>query len=323
MLKRLYRLMLSTLLTLTLMSGCGRQPQCQQDSDCPSSGTCFESVCDAGICKATMIEHCCGNGICESLVKPSLQPSREPLTSEDEAPAPNPLLDIISESGTERAAIENECTCPEDCGECEKHISYQAENGETVKTEYIKMQCTEFRTCEPGYSKEDQIEIYEFRETTLNDIVFNIIARYPNPLAVNKDRIDLELELVEINDPRILYPIRITSALALDGAILFGQNLDSYSIEAPDDRVQISIPIIKPRRLPEADHQLNIRLSLEYLYLEEKQVIDNGMLVYDTYGRPVMQIVRDTVIKPNLVFTLEENIRVMDLRAGALRQAAP
>ncbi|MBK5940274.1 hypothetical protein CCR96_13695 [Halochromatium roseum] len=184
------------------------------------------------------------------------------------------------------------------------------------------MLCTELRMCEPSYKKEDQIFRSEFRETEFDGIIFNSIITYPNPIVINKDSIIVEIELVEITDPRIVLPINITSALMLEGATLFGQNLNRYSLDAPEQRVQIAIPITKSGNQPEENHQLSIRLSLEYIYLHEKQVINDGLLAYDLYGRPVMQIVRDQVLKPNLAIGLEQSVTLLDLTAAA-RQSTP
>lgn len=332
----LLTLSVTILLTLVLLAGCGREPQCQQDSDCPAAGACFESICDAGICKATAIAHCCGNGICEGTVEPSVKPLLEnnlsdeedaALDDEDAAPdnegiLPNTLLELTSEAAAERSPIENKCTCPEDCGECERNISYTSESGDTVIAKFIKMLCTELRMCEPSYRKEEQVFRSEFRETELDGILFNSIITYPNPIVTNKDRVVVEIELVEITDPRIVLPINVTSALILEGTGLFGQNLNRYSLDAPEQRVQIAIPITKSGNQPEENHQLSVRLSLEYIYLYEKQVISDGLLAYDIYGRPVMQIVRDNVLKPNLAIGLEQSMTVIDLTAAA-RQSTP
>ncbi|MCF8005748.1 MAG: hypothetical protein K9L32_16370 [Chromatiaceae bacterium] len=340
----LLTLSLTILLTLVLLAGCGREPQCQQDSDCPAAGDCFESMCDAGICKATIIAHCCGNGICEDTVKPRAElrvepilennlsdnlsdeadaaPDDEDATPDDEDITPNTLLELTSEAAAERSPIENKCTCPEDCGECERNVSYTSESGDTVIAKFIKMLCTELRMCEPSYRKEDQIFRREFRETEFDGIIFNSIITYPNPIVTNKDPVVVEIELVEITDPRIVLPINVTSALILEGTGLFGQNLNRYSLDAPEQRVQIAIPITKSGNQPEENHQLSVRLSLEYIYLHEKQVISDGLLAYDLYGRPVMQIVRDQVLKPNLTISLEQSVTMIDLTAAA-RQSTP
>lgn len=330
MLKFQYRLMSPMLLTLVLLAGCGQKPQCQQDSDCPSSGTCFESICDAGICKATTIAYCCGNGICENTVKTSFEPPLENNISDDEDAAPNneemspkTLLELTSEAASERSPIENKCTCPEDCGECEQHISYTSESGDTIIAKHIKMLCSELRICEPSYRKEDQIFRSEFRKTELDGIIFNSVITYSNPIVTNKDSVIVEIELIEITDPRIILPIKVTSAFILKDAELFGQNMNSYSIDALDQRVQISIPITKTGKQPEENHRLSARLSLEYVYLHEKQVIDDGLLAYDLYGRPIMQTVRDTILKPSLMLSLEQSVTVIDLAARAVRQSAP
>jgi hypothetical protein len=321
-------MLLTLLLTLVLLTGCGREPQCQQDSDCPSSGACFESICDTGICKATIIAHCCGNGICESTVEARVEPLLENNSSDDEGAAPNneevssdTLLELTSEAASERSPIENKCTCPEDCGECARNISYTSESGDTVIANFIQMLCTELRMCEPSYRKEDQVFRSEFRETEFDGIIFNSIITYPNPIVTNKDRVVVEIELVEITDPRIVLPINVTSALILEGAGLFGQNLNRYSLDAPEQRVQIAIPITKSGNQPEENHQLSVRLSLEYVYLQEKQVISDGLLAYDLYGRPVMQIVRDRVLKPNLVISLERSVTMIDLIAAAVLES--
>lgn len=325
----LLTLSLTMLLALVLLAGCGREPQCQQDSDCPAAGACFESICDAGICKATIIAHCCGNGICEGAVKPIVEPliennlsDDEDAAPDDEAISPNTLLELTSEAASERSPIENKCTCPEDCGECERNISYTSESGDTVIANFIKMLCTELRMCEPSYRKEDQVFRSEFRETEFEGILFNSIITYPNPIVTNKDPVVVEIELVEITDPRIVLPINVTSALILEGTGLFGQNLNRYSLDAPKQRVQIAIPITKSGNQPEENHQLSVRLSLEYIYLHEKQVISDGLLAYDLYGRPVMQIVRDRILKPNLAISLEQSVTVIDLTAAA-RQSTP
>lgn len=320
MLKPSNSLMLPALLMLVLITGCEKEPQCLQDSDCDAAGACSESMCDEGICKTTIIEHCCGNGLCERSLEvntPPLVEEAEPEEADpvDEESSQSTLLQVEAEDGIQRASAENKCTCPQDCGECGGYISYP-EDGETVKADYIKMQCTEFSTCEPTYSKQDQVYTNEFLEKTLNGIVLNIIASYPNPIAANQDSIDIELELIEITDPRILYPITITSSLALEDAIIFGKNMDSYQFDAANDRVEMSIPIMKSGKRPEEDHQINIRHSLEYVYLDEKQVIEDGLLVYDTYGRPVMQTVRDNIVKPSLTIDLKERITVLDINAA-------
>lgn len=284
MLKPFPSLILVLLSTLFLISGCGRVPQCEIDSDCPlSEVTCSESFCDDGICKITMTDDCCGNDICES-------------------------------------PIENECSCPEDCGECEGYISYTDEKGNVVKADYLNVQCNEFDRCALNYRKEDQFQSDDFYEIKSDGIVFNVVVNYPNPLATGEDNISIEVKIVEITDPRVLYPVKMTGALALGGSVLFGQNLDTHSIKSLDDRVEISVPIIRHAKLPEENHTLKIRLSFEYPYLSEKQTLNNGSLVYDTYGRPVMRTDRDTIVKSNLVLSIKEDVTIIDLKAGTLHQ---
>lgn len=284
MLKPLYSLAWLLILVLLLTTACGRGPQCRRDTDCAQAGVCSESFCDQGICKSTKIDECCGNDICE--------------------------------------ALESKCTCPEDCGKCDRRISFIDDNGETIEARYLRMQCTEFEVCELTYRKEEQSHNDEFHEISLNDIVFNVIVRYSNPLATNRDLIFVELEIVEVSDPRIIYPITITNALVLDGALLFGQNTDRHSFASLDDRVEISIPIIRAGTLPEETHNLTVRLSLQYNYLDEKQVIRDGILEYDTYGRPILQRVDDKVVNAILEVNLEQSLTVMDITAGMLRESA-
>jgi len=324
MLKPFYILLAPALLAVLLTAGCGRGPQCQQASDCRSKGPCFESLCSSGICKTAPIDDCCGNGICEGSVADGASPLiKEPPGSDNKESSTNTLLDIASEDGNERTPIENACTCPEDCGKCEGAASYIAEDGDPVAATYIRMQCTDFRTCEPAYSKIDQYYSNEYREINFNGIVFDVILRYPNAIVTNRDSIDIELKIVEINDARITYPVTITSARVLDDAIMFGENLNKYTLDAAEDSVEIAVPIHEPGKKPEERHQLNLQLGLEYFYLEEMQMIENGLLVYDIYGRPVMRTVTDNLIKKNLVLNLEEEPTIIDLRSSALNRANP
>jgi hypothetical protein len=176
------------------------------------------------------------------------------------------------------------------------------------------MRCTEFEACEPTFRSEAQVSTDEFQEVSANGISFDVTLSYPRPLITRLDAITIVFELVEKKDPRISYPITITSVRALDGPILFGQNLDSHAFNAIDDRVEITVPIDEPGQ-PEELHDLRLRLRLEYQYLDEKQVIEDGSLVYDQYGRPVMQTVQDNVVRSNLVLNLMEAITIIDLKA--------
>lgn len=279
MLKPFARLMLPVLLTMIVIAGCGREPQCENDGDCPEPGACSEVSCNAGICETTTIDDCCGNGVCES-------------------------------------AVENECTCSEDCGACAGYISYTTEDGETVEAEYLQRRCSESNICEVSYREEEQVYKKEFHEISANGIVFNIVLSYPNPMAIRKNNIVIEIELVEITDQRITYPLTITSALVLDGSILFGRNDKGYQFESVGERAEIVIPIVGSVEVPEERHNLRARIDFGYVYLDEKQVMEEGMLVYDAYGEPVMRTVRDKVVSSTMVVRLTETVTLVDARAG-------
>jgi hypothetical protein len=50
--------------------------------------------------------------------------------------------------------------------------------------------------------------------------------------------------------------------------------------------------------------------------LEEKQAVDDGKLVYDQYGNPVMRTVRDKVVRSDLVLGLAETVTLVSRKAG-------
>jgi hypothetical protein len=124
------------------------------------------------------------------------------------------------------------------------------------------------------------------------------------------------MELVERNDPRVQYPVTVSNALVLDGPRLFGQNQSRYQFEALGDRIEVVIPIAGGTRLPEEDHELRARVIFDYTYLEEKQAVDDGKLVYDQYGNPVMRTVRDKVVRSDLVLGLAETVTLVSRKAG-------
>lgn len=271
-------LLLPVLSLLIIVSGCGQEPQCLDDSDCIAPDDCSEVSCNEGICETNTIDDCCGNGVCES-------------------------------------AVENECTCSEDCGDCAGYLSYTNEVGEMVQTEYLRRRCSEIDLCEISYSEDEQVYKEEFHEITTKGVVFNVILSYLNPMAIRKNNVTIEIELVEINDPRITYPLTITSALVLDGAILFGRSDDRYQFQSSRERVEIVVPIVGAVKLPEERHNLRARINFEYTYLDEKQVMEDGMLVYDAYGDPVMRTVRDRVVRSTLLVGLAETVTLMNLGA--------
>jgi hypothetical protein len=279
MLKRFCRLVSPCAAALLLVSACGSDPQCQSDRDCPEAGACSEVSCNAGICETTTLDDCCGNGSCE-------------------------------------AATENECTCPEDCGACEGQIAFVSESGDDVEAKYLKRQCIDGNLCSVIFQTDEQVYREEFHEIAKDGLVFNVVVRYPNPLAVIEDSVVLEMELVEKNDPRVQYPVTVSNALVLDGPRLFGQNQSRYQFEALGDRIEVVIPIAGGTRMPEEDHELQARVIFDYTYLEEKQAVDDGKLVYDQYGNPVMRTVRDKVVRSDLVLGLAETVTLVSRKAG-------
>lgn len=219
--------------------------------------------------------------------------------------------------------LENKCTCTEDCGVCEGPVSFPLENGEMVTARYIEMRCNDADICAPWFDKEEQVSIEEFHEMPLEGMTFNVVVSYPNPLEARKDGIVVELELVEITDPKITYPIKVTGALALDGASIFGRNLNDGQFRRLGDRVEILIPISRLGRLPEEDYPLEAHVSLEYVHLMEKQRINDGLLVYDQYGRPVMQTVRDTTARSTLVVGLGQDVTIIKLGKESMQAMVP
>ena len=286
MLTSLDRLMLVALFVPLFITGCEGEPQCEQDSDCLSVVPCSQVTCDAGVCTTTILDDCCGNGVCESM-------------------------------------LENTCTCPEDCGVCQGPVSFPSATGEMVTARYLEMRCNDAEICAVWFDKEEQVYNQEFHELSLDGMTFNVLVNYPNPLEVEKEGLSIELKLLEITDPKVTYPIKVTGALALDGALVFGRNLNHGQFRGLGDSVEILIPISRLGRLPEEDYPLEAHISLEYVHLMEKQSINDGLLVYDQYGRPVMQTVRDTTARSTLVVGLGQDVTLIRLKAATMQAMAP
>jgi hypothetical protein len=269
------------LLTALLIVGCGEEPQCLEDSDCLAEGVCTEATCEAGICKTATTPDCCGNGICES-------------------------------------AVENRCTCAVDCGACEGPISLILPDQAPLVTRYIKRQCSDEDACVVTFDEAEQIESDEFHETSVDGVLLNALVNYLNPSEVLADQVILELHLIEITDPRIILPITITSVQLLDGDVLYGRNVNPHRLQRLDQRLEIRVPLVRMTRLPEEDHSLQLRVAFEYAYLTEKQQINDGVLVYDLFGRPVMSVVRDIIKRSIMNTDLGQAVTLINLQSPML-----
>gem|GEM_PF-4427615 len=192
-----------------------------------------------------------------------------------------------------------------------------------VTARYLEMRCNDAEICAVWFDKEEQVYNQEFHELSLDGMTFNVLINYPNPLEVEKEGLSIELKLLEITDPKVTYPIKVTGALALDGALVFGRNLNDGQFRRLGDAVEILIPISRLGRLPEEDYPLEAHISLEYVHLMEKQSINDGLLVYDQYGRPVMQTVRDTTARSTLVVGLGQDVTLIRLKAATMQAMAP
>lgn len=283
--KRLCWRVLPILCLLYLLAGCPERPQCAVDSDCLAAGVCTEARCNAGVCEIATIEDCCGNELCEG-------------------------------------PDENTCTCPTDCGPCAGQVTFAAADGEEVDARYLYRRCTAANVCAVLFDVEAQVYRNELHELSSSGLVFRVVVGYPVPLAVNKDSVVVEIELVQRDDKRVRSPITVTSALLLDDALLFGRTINNFELRAPGDRLEIVIPILGGVALAEEQNRLAVRLYFEYPYLAEKQRTNDGLLVYDSYGRPVMETIQDDIVKSSLEVALGQPVTLVNRRVAQASEIA-
>ena len=133
---------------LFLVSGCGNK-ECKVASDC-ATDSCHTAICMDGVCKENPIPNCCGNG--------------------------------IKEKG------ENECTCPQDYGRCDK---------KKAPNDLMGYACLQDECVLKIKSQTDKRENFDMRDSKFTSVV---TLDYENPFSTKESVFDFKFELKDVRN---------------------------------------------------------------------------------------------------------------------------
>ncbi|MBN2459500.1 hypothetical protein JXB28_04415 [Candidatus Woesearchaeota archaeon] len=235
-------LILVLLFSSLAFTGCGggeeEKPirQCERNSDCKSINKCFTPKCTAdGQCTTSPKEFCCGNKICEP------------------------------------QSMENSCSCPDDCGQCQGAIPYNVTTGlRTVQkfTQYAIYLC-ENNMCVVGA---DQTKIRVLR--MVDDIVVmsafkaETLSILNSPFDIKREKISIEISLKDRNE-KLSGPVVFTEIKVLsDTNEMMGRIFIDEKLEKVGDMFTKQLNLVSSQKVVEQDKPISWEVFYEYVKME-------------------------------------------------------
>jgi|GEM_PF-2036636 len=135
------------LVSLLLLAGCGKK-ECDTKEDCTSKGACFIGSCVKGKCEYKLRPGCtCGDGNCTK--------------------------------------DENECTCPEDCGQCTGAVG-----------QYVKRSCVNNLCVTSVNSEKKSVDtIIQQIEDRVNKVDLYLKASYDEPFDIKRSLFNVNIKI--------------------------------------------------------------------------------------------------------------------------------
>ncbi|MBI4440142.1 hypothetical protein HY638_04180 [Candidatus Woesearchaeota archaeon] len=238
------------LVVVAVIAGCS---ECKDAVDCAGGSACKSTSCDEGKCTYTAQKDCCGNAIKEK---------------------------------TENGKPGNECTCPEDYGECNGKAAMLIK-GKKVDATYLEKGCVS-NSCVYAVDQKRVKSTDLTFEKELSFFTVEILVKFNNPFTVGKDKVDVSFKLKDEKEG-LEYPIKITAVKLIDGQTLFGAKDGlSGSFEQLQDTYSVSLPITYQAPLIEEERAVTLRVDYEYKKSVKTTKNEDGTYNY------VAETVRDT-----------------------------
>ena len=218
-LKSRHMFILAAILIVIFLAGCGRK-ECEKDAECPTQ-KCFAASCVQNECVQEPRANCCGNGIKDN--------------------------------------NENECSCPEDYGECE------GEQGS-----YLEKFCRSAKDECAFDVKDDKISRATVLHTKdLAGFSISVKAAYDKPFNVDRSVFNAEIELLSKKDS-IISP-KITKIELIGKQKSQSSILGSYEIKRDlwANGFKFEAPINVQYGLSDKEEKTDIYLQISYEYKEK------------------------------------------------------
>lgn len=223
-------LMILLLVSVFLITSCGKKAECDSSSDCATGNPCIIGRCKEGQCVNTIKPDCCGNAKCEP------------------------------------GSGENKCTCSLDCGRCEGKVKYNVTTFRGLKEKeanYAQYTCIN-NICTIGV---DASDISVLRLT--NDVderggfKAEVLTTLNSPFDLSKDNATVRVQLKDV-DPDVLSAITFTSIQVLSGSELMGEKLVSNKLNQVGDIFTESLNLVSSQSIVEEEKRIDIKLDFTY-----------------------------------------------------------
>lgn len=285
--KRLIFLSVVTIFVILSLSSCrsdkSEGSRCSIDNDCPLAGKCEAVKCVDSYCQKQKTTDCCGNGACEDKIG------------------------------------EDVCSCKADCpGSCEGPVEFTLPGGVKQKSKYFEYGCgggnESERRCIIRYDLSEIDPREEYHEISKDNILVGLTVEYDQPFVIRQKKMDIELQLKDYNNEKVMLPLRINEVRIMESALLLGRKRDiKKDLSKVGELYSTTIPLDYSMGLPEEQKSVSIEVDYQYKKLKKIQAKDSdGKVKYDDNGEPLYTYVDDGLLISKDVKTLKNKIYFLD-----------
>jgi hypothetical protein len=250
---------------------------CDDDSGCKTKQKCVDPSCVNGECVFEQKEDCCGNGICEE------------------------------DSG------ENICSCKEDCGDnCTGEVQFITDRGFPQKAKYFEYACARGE-CQINYEVAEIDPRQAYHDVRSTNLVFGLQLDYIQPFEINHGKMQIELQLKDVETDLIQLPVEVTDIRVLEGTMLLGRIPRlSKKFNKIGDVLEFELPLSYSMKLPEEQKTIMVTVDYQYMGLVKIMKMVEGQVVRDEYGRPEYYYVEDGIKAQTFSQVIKEAVVFID-----------
>ena len=221
------------LVSIFLITSCGKKPECKINSDCATGNPCVTAKCTEGSCVKRMLDACCGNSKCET--------------------------------------DENSCTCDKDCGKCGGMYKYNITNvfgkQTTVMIKYISLFCENDR-CTKGVLP-DKINTIKLVNDISESGAFKaeLLTTINNPYVISEANVNIRL-LLKDRDLDLVGNVTFTRIQILEGSEVLAEKIVTKQLAKIGDIWTEELILVSSQSSFEESKNIDIKLDYKYTVLE-------------------------------------------------------
>jgi hypothetical protein len=220
------------LVSIFLITSCGKKPECKTNDDCATGNPCMTAKCTDGVCVKRVFDGCCGNSKCESM--------------------------------------ENSCTCDKDCGKCEGFYKYNLTNrfGKevTFTTTYVSKFC-ENEKCTTGVAPDKITTVKLINDILLQDAFkAELMTTITNPYVLDDANVKIRV-LLKDRDSDLVGNITFSRIQILEGSEVLAEKIVTKKLINISQSWTEELELVSSQTAIEEGKNIDVKFDYDYTIL--------------------------------------------------------